>query len=67
LRSRTVGTVTRTITGTGRRTVRVSLSSRTRNAARRAGLRRIRATLTMTATYADGRRTRASRRVNIRL
>jgi hypothetical protein len=67
LRSRTVGTLTRTVTGTRRLTLRVRLSARARRAARRAGLKTVRATLTTRATYADGRSTRSSRKVRIRL
>ena len=67
LARRLIGTVpSTTITSTARRTFRVPLSAATLRAVKRAGLRSVRVSASVTARYADGRRTTARRTVTVR-
>ena len=67
LKKRTLVTVKRTLTTTERRRLRVLIPAKLRRAAKRAGLKTIRATLTVKATYTDGRSKTRRRAVRIRL
>jgi hypothetical protein len=66
LKSRTVGSSTRTIQPGRTFTVTVKLSRKVIRAMRRHRVRRLKAVLRVTATYADGRRKTAAKRVSIR-
>jgi hypothetical protein len=64
---RTLVTLRRTLTTTERRRLRVVIPAKVRRAAKRAGLKTIRATLTVKATYTGGRSKTRRRAVRIRL
>ena len=64
---KTVRRVRRTVTTTAQRRIAVTLPRSVRRAARRRDARTVRAVLTVTARYADGRRTTEKRTVRIRL
>ncbi len=66
-KSRTLRTVKRTVKSTSQKTLTIKLPAAVRRAAKKAGLRRLPARLTVTATYADGRRRAAARNVRIRV
>jgi hypothetical protein len=65
LKSRTVGKLTRTF-GPGTKRLTIKLSSKTKRAMRRRHVRTIKATLSVTILYSDGRRTSAHRSVKIK-
>jgi hypothetical protein len=67
LKHRTVAIFKRTLTTTQRRRLRLRVPAKVRRAAKRAGLKTIRATLTVKATYAGGRSKTVRRAVRIRL
>ena len=67
LKKRTLVTVKRTLTTTQRRRVRLQIPARVRRAAKRAGFKTIKATLTVRATYTGGRSKTARRSVRIRI
>jgi len=67
LKRRTLGTYTRTLTTTERRRLRLRLPAKVRRAAKRAGLKTIKATLTVKATHAGGRSKTVRRTVRIKL
>jgi extracellular elastinolytic metalloproteinase len=64
---RTIRRVRKTIAADARRRVVVTLPKKVRRAARRRDARTVRAVLTVTARYADGRRTTEKRTVRIRV
>jgi len=66
LKSRTVGSSSRTIRPGATRTVTVKLSRKVIRAMRRHHVRKLKAALKVTATYADGRRKTATKKVRIR-
>jgi len=67
LKKRTLITFRRTLTTTQRQRLRLRVPAKVRRAATRAGLKTIRATLTVRATYAGGRSKTVRRVVRIRL
>ena len=67
LKRRTLGTYTRTLTTTERRRLRLRLPAKVRRAAKGAGLKTIKATLTVKATHAGGRSKTVRRTVRIKL
>jgi extracellular elastinolytic metalloproteinase len=67
LKKRTLATFKRTLTTTQRKHLRLRIPAKVRRAAKRAGLKTIRATLTIKATYAGGRSKTAHKVVRIRL
>ena len=66
LKSRTVGSSSRTIRPGATRTLRVRLSRKVIRAMRRHHVRKLKAALKVRATYADGRRKTAAKKVSIR-
>ena len=62
----TVRTLRRTITSTARRTIRVKLSKALVASLKKRGLKSLRVRARFTATYADGRKRTASRRLRVR-
>ena len=67
LRVRTVRTLSRTVTTSASQHVALALPASVRKAARRHHVKTVSATLTVTARYADGRRTTTTRTVRIRV
>jgi uncharacterized repeat protein (TIGR01451 family) len=67
LRSRTVRTLARTVTTSKAQRLELSLPARVRTAARRHHVKKVSVTLTITARYADGRRTTTTRTVHVRI
>jgi hypothetical protein len=67
LRKRTLVTLRRTLTTTERRRLRIRIPAKVRRAAKRAGLKTIRARLTVRATYSGGRSKTVRRSVRIRV
>jgi extracellular elastinolytic metalloproteinase len=67
LKRRTLANFSRTLTSTQRQRLRFRLPAKVRRAAKRAGLKTIRATLTVKATYAGGRSKTVRKVVRIRL
>jgi hypothetical protein len=62
----TVRTLRRTITSTARRTIRVKLSKALVASLKKRGLKSLRVRARFTASYADGRKRTASRRLRVR-
>ena len=67
LKRRTLATFTRTLSSTHRRPLRLRLPPKVRRAMKRAGLKTVKATLTVTATHAGGRSKTVRRTVRIKL
>ena len=67
LRKRAIATFRRTFAGGSDRRVRLVLSRKIRTAARRAGIKTLRGTLTVTVRDAGGRTASVKRAVRIRL
>lgn len=67
LRSRTVRTLARTVTTSKAQRLSLALPARVRAAARRHHVKTVSVTLTITARYADGRRTTTARTVRVRV
>ena len=67
LKHRTIAKLNRTLTTTARRRLRLRVPAKVRAAARRAGIKTLRATLTATAKHTGGRTRTVRKAVRIKL